>query len=61
MRRYFFAGRSEEIVAQPELRDDLLGEVLWKKSKQIGGFCIANWYYGAPHQRDPSLTMSFKR
>ena len=31
-------------------RDDLLGEVIRKKSKLIGWICIANWYnYGKWH------------
>ncbi len=36
MRRYFYAGRSDGSVAWPELRVGRFGEVMWKKSKQMG-------------------------
>ena len=36
MRRYFFAGRVADGVEQRGLRNDIHGEVMRKKSKQIG-------------------------
>lgn len=44
MSRYFFAGRDEEVIAYPELRSGLLGEVMRERSKRIGWIRVSKWY-----------------